>query len=305
MKDFLITHILDILALIIVLWGVYYGGKKGFMRIFITIIGFAAAMAAATFVSSVASDYVYSRIVRPRVIAAVEAKADELRAEYDPSERIKGLLSEQDINISDEQLKKLLGVITPDEYEKTDTSLLTNEKFRATLNSVFTEYCSKLTESLRGVLPEEITESADAYLNDNSAAETDKTKILDDNPLPFAELIEKKIIYPVLIKFVNRVLFLLTFSVVMTCAAILSKIFGILRKADGMVKSTDSFLGILLGFVYSLAILAVFSVLCSIFISYTAGANPLINNSSVTDSYFFKYIYSGTFVIITLITAKL
>lgn len=301
MASFLSNHILDIAAIAILAVGIISGRLRGFAKMAIAILGFAIAIAAAGFVSKTASEYVYTNFIRPSVIAAIENKAEEIKTEYNPSKQIINKLSEQGISISNEQLKTLLGVISKEKHKNVDTSLLTNSQFHATLNSVFTEYCGKITESLSGVLPDEIKENARKYLEENKELDNDKAKILDNNPLPFAELAERKIIAPIMIKVVSKVIFAATFAIVIALTTILSGIFGLLKKTDMVLKNTDCFLGGLVGLLYSVFILAVFSVLCSVFISLTSGSNPLINNNSIANSLFFKYIYSGTFILLSAV----
>ena len=75
-------YILDAIVIGAVTICVFSGRQRGAVRTLILIAGYAAAFAAAVFVSRTASDYVYEKAVRPAVISAVETKSEELAEEY-------------------------------------------------------------------------------------------------------------------------------------------------------------------------------------------------------------------------------
>ena len=97
-------YILDAIVIGAVIMCVFSGRQRGAVRTLILIAGYAAAFAAAVFVSRTASDYVYEKAVRPAVISAVETKSEELAEEYLSPEKLGGILKQQGISLTDEQL---------------------------------------------------------------------------------------------------------------------------------------------------------------------------------------------------------
>lgn len=288
--DWLLNHILDIMVVLIILIGIIYGKYKGIIRMIISLVVLFFAAAIASFVSSSTYEYVYINFVRPSVISAIEEKAAATITEYDPEERVKELL--YDKGISDE----ILDEIDISEYEEK----LSAPEISDALNHVFTEYCTKVTESLSGVLPEEIIDSANEYLATNSTAVEERLKIFNENKTSASELIEEYIIRPILIKTVKNVIFAVTFTVVFIMCSIISRIVGLIRKLS-VVREVDSLLGSILGFIYSIAGLMVFCFICSIIIDLTGNSNSIINKDIIEQTYFFKYVYTGAFTAISVL----
>ena len=288
--DWLLNHILDIIVVLIIIIGIIYGRCKGIIRMIISLVVFILAAAIASFVSSSTYEYVYINFVRPGVISAIEEKTAATITEYDPEIRVKELL--YDNGFSDE----IINEIDISDYEEK----LSAPEISDALNKVFTEYCTKVTESLSGVLPEEIIDSANEYLETNSTAVEDRLKIFNDNKTSASELIEEYIIRPILMKTVKNVIFAVTFAVVFLLCSILLRIVDLIRKIS-VVREIDSLLGSILGFVYSVAGILVLSFICSIIIDLTGNTNSIINTSMIEQTYFFKYVYKSAFSAISFL----
>ena len=288
--DWLLNHILDIIVVLIIIIGIIYGRCKGIIRMIISLVVFILAAAIASFVSSSTYEYVYINFVRPGVISSIEEKTAATITEYDPEIRVKELL--YDNGFSDE----IINEIDISDYEEK----LSAPEISDALNKVFTEYCTKVTESLSGVLPEEIIDSANEYLETNSTAVEDRLKIFNDNKTSASELIEEYIIRPILMKTVKNVIFAVTFAVVFLLCSILLRIVDLIRKIS-VVREIDSLLGSILGFVYSVAGILVLSFICSIIIDLTGNTNSIINTSMIEQTYFFKYVYKSAFSAISFL----
>lgn len=293
--DWFIAHILDIAVLLIIFGFIFWGRKKGIIRMLLSLAGFALAAALAAFVSNSTYEYVYIHAVQPSVTAFIEEKAESLAEEYSSGDKLKELFEEHD-NVSAEDIYSLFGENAGNE----ESTLLTKSEFRGTLNNVFTEYCTKLTESLSGVLPEEIIESAENYLEENNIADMETVAKLKENSVSVPELIEKEIIRPVMLKTVKNVIFAVTFAVFCAVISVLIHIAGLIRKINA-VRVPDSFFGGILGFIYGLLAIMALSLLCSIFIKLTGDVNPIVSSEAISGTYFFKYAYSGTFAALSLL----
>lgn len=276
--NFFTEHLLDIISILLIIIITFAGYKKGILRMIISLVGFFAAAAISGFVSNVTYEYVYFHIVQPSVMEYIESEADKLSEEY-----------------SQEKLLEKLGISAVNEAESNDTDLyLTDDKFSGKLNSIFKEYCGRITESLSGVIPDEILESADEYLEKNSF---DKQEVLNDSKDSAVTIIEAEIIRPVMLKTVKNVIFFITFIIVCIIFSILSRLAGIIRRIE-LIKTPDSFLGGILGFIYSILTIMALSLLCSIFIKLTANENTVLNTGVIEETFFFKYAYSWSFMLI-------
>lgn len=293
--DWFIAHILDIAALLIILGFILWGRKKGIIRMLLSLAGFALAAALAAFISNSTYEYVYIHAIQPSVSAFIEEKADILAEEYASGDKLKDLLGDQ-YSGQEEDIDSLFD----ENIGNKESTLLTKSEFRGTLNNIFTEYCAKLTESLSGVLPEEIIESAENYLEKNNIADKEKIAELKKSRTSIPELIEKEIVRPVMLKTVKNVIFAVSFAVCCAVISALIHIAGIIRKINA-VRVPDSFLGGILGFIYALLAIMALSLLCSIFIKLTGDVNPIVSSETISGTYFFKYAYSGTFAVLSLL----
>ncbi len=286
-------YILDAIVIGAVIICVLVGKYRGAVRTLILIAGYAAAFAAAVFVSRTASDYVYEKAVRPAVISAVETKSEELAEEYLSPEKLGGILEQQGISLTDEQLADVL------EKGENYAQLLTDSEFRGALTKLFTEYCRAITETFSGVVPEEILEEAEKYIAETEAEYRDTAEITEKKD-SMAEIIEREIIRPVMMKTVRTALFIVTFAAVLLIVSIIARAAGLIRKIPG-VRSADSFAGGILGLLQGLLFTAVLSVTANVFISLTSNANEYLNMETISGTFVFKRLYSGTFFLLSLI----
>lgn len=281
--DFLSEHYLDIITVLLIIIITYSGYKKGILQMVISLAGFFISAAVAGFVSNVTYEYVYFHIVQPSVMEYIEAEADKLSEEY-----------------SQEKLLEKFGVSLPDSEYPTDEDMpdLTNEEISGKLNSIFKEYCGRITESLSGVIPDEILESADKYLEKNTLDKEAALNYPSNMKASATTLIESEIVRPVMLKTVKNIIFFITFTVICIVFSIIIGAVKVIRKIE-LIKKPDSFFGGILGFVYSILTIMAISLLCSIFIKLTADENSFLNTSVIEKTYIFKYTYSFSFLLLT------
>lgn len=276
--NFITEHLLDIISVLLIIIITFAGYKKGILRMVISLVGFFAAAALSGFVSNVTYEYVYFHVVQPSVMEYIESEADKLSEEY-----------------SQEKLLEKLGLSAVDDTHTDEAEQhLTDDEISGKLNSIFKEYCGRITESLSGVIPDEILESADEYLEKNSF---DKQEVLNDSKASAVTIIEAEIIRPVMLKTVKNVIFFITFIIVCIIFSILSRLAGIIRRIE-LIKTPDSFFGGILGFIYSILTIMAMSLLCSIFIKLTANENSVLNTGVIENTFLFKYAYSWSFMLL-------
>lgn len=282
---FISEHLLDIITILLIIIITFSGYKKGILRMVISLIGFFASAALAVFVSNVTYEYVYFHIVQPSVMEYIETEADKLSEEY-----------------SQEKLLEKFGVTITDSenFSDIEASDLTNEEISGKLNNIFKEYCSRITESLRGVVPEEILESADEYLEKNKIDKETALNYPDGIKNSATTLIESEIVRPVMLRTVKNVIFFATFTIVCIIFSILLRIAKLFRQIE-LIKKPDSFFGGILGFIYSVLTIMAISLLCSIFIKLTANENSVLNTNVIEKTYIFKYAYSLSFVLLSVL----
>lgn len=280
---FISEHLLDIITVLLIIIITFWGYKKGILQMVISLAGFFAAAALAGFVSNVTYEYVYFKVVQPSVMEYIQTEADKLSEEY-----------------SQEKLLEKFGIVLPDDEETDEQTDLTNDEISGKLNSIFKEYCGRITESLKGVIPDEILESADRYLEENRLDRETALGNTDDIKSSAVTLIESEIVRPVMLTTVKNVIFFITFTVICIIISVLLRAVKIIRKIEA-IKKPDSFFGGVLGFIYSVLTIMAISLLCSIFIKLTANENSVLNTGVIEKTYIFKHAYSMSFFLLTVL----
>lgn len=288
------NYVLDLVIIVLIIGCAAAGSRKGAVRMLITLAGYIAAVAAAIFVSNVASEYVYENLIKPSVISALESKSESLGDEYLSSGKLNEILEEKGIILSDEQLASI------EENKEQYTELLNDEKIRESLNGMFTDYCKALTETFSGIVPEEIIEEAERYLKENNMEADRMITLVIQEKESVIKIIENEIVRPVMMKTVKFVLFAVTFAVVMILVSIISYAAKIIRRIP-VVNSADSFLGTMLGLLQGLLYTAVANAGVSLFIKLTSDANEYLNTAVISETYVFGLLYNATFYIVALI----
>lgn len=288
------NYALDAAVIGVIIICIAVGRHRGAVRTLIHLVGLAAAFAAAVFVSGAVSEYVYEKAVRPAVLSAMESKAEELEKEYLSPEKIGEMLSGYGIELTGEQISDLT------DNKEIFREVLTDGEFRATLNHVFTEYCKALTETFSGVLPGEIESEARRYIEEADAENKRAEQLFTDEKLSVTDIIEREIVRPVMLKTVSAVLFALTFAAVMLAVSIVSRAVGLIRKISA-IRSADGFLGGILGFVQGLLTVAVLCAAADIFVKLTSDGSSFINSGVIAETFIFKRLYNGFFVLLSLV----
>ncbi len=288
------NYVLDLVVIAVIIGCAIAGSRKGAVRMLITLTGYIAAVVAATFVSSVASEYVYDNLIKPSVISALERKSESVEDKFLSSDRINKILEENGLAFADDTIASI------NENKEQYVDLLNNEKFRESLHTLFTEYCEALTETFSGIVPEEILDEAERYLEENNM-ETDRMlTLITREKESVIKIIENEIIRPVMIKTVKFVLFAVTFAVVMIIVSIISYAAKVIRKIP-VVHSADGFLGTMLGLLQGLLYTAVANVCVGLFIKLTSDANEYLNTAVISETYVFELLYNATFYLVALI----
>ncbi len=288
------NYVLDLVIIVLIIGCAAAGSRKGAVRMLITLAGYIAAVAAAIFVSNVAAEYVYENLIKSSVISALEEKSESLGDEYLSSGKFNKILEERGISLTDEQLASI------EEDKEQYIELLNDEKIREGLNDVFTDYCKALTDTFSGIVPDEIIEEAERYLEENNMEADRMVNLITQEKESVIKIIENEIVRPVMMKTVKFVLFAVTFAVVMILVSIISYAAKIIRRIP-VVNSADSFLGTMLGILQGLLYTAVANAGVSLFIKLTSDANEYLNTAVISETYVFGLLYNATFYIVALI----
>ncbi len=290
--DLFVKYFFDVAIVFIILYGIFYGYKRGILRMVIAIIGIIVAAITANFIAEISYKYVYDTLVKDYVTEIIEEKYDEILMEYDPKTEISEMLSKKDIipNFSGGEIEY---------FDKNDENLsfdLTNDEIRDTLNNVYIEYFEVITKCLSNVFPDEIIENAENYLKEQEETNDDYEVIYGDKTGIIAT-IEKNIIRPTMYVIVKQAISLAVFILVNFIFSLIARLISVLRKIP-LVKSSDSFLGGILGLINGIVSVAVLIFITEIVIDITSNSNICINTQTTENSFLYGVSYDLIFYII-------
>ncbi len=287
-------YVLDLVIIALIVCCAVAGSRKGAVRMLISLAGYIAAVAAAVFVSNVASEYVYDNLIKPYVISALEAKAESLEEEYLSSDKLNEILEQNGVILADGQLSSITD--NSEQYSE----LTNNDEIRNLLKEIFTDYCKALTSAFSGVVPEEIVEEAERYIEENNVEAQRLLTLVTGERESMIAIIEGEIIRPLMLKTVKFVLFAVTFAVVMIIVSVISYAAKIIRKIP-VVNSADSFFGTVAGLLQGLLYTIIVNFGVSLFVKLTSDASEYLNTTIISETYIFGLLYNATFKAVALI----
>ncbi len=286
-------YILDLVIIVFIIGCIFAGSRKGAVMMLITLAGYVVAALTATFVSNSASEYVYDHVIKSAVVSVLETEAENLSKEYLSPQKLGEIFAENGVNLTDEQLKTIFA--DSEKYK----DIISDDELTEGLNSIFTEYCTALTEKLSGILPEEIITEAERYLNETNMENERLINLMTVDSKSFVEIIEREIIRPAMIKTVKFVLFAVTFAVIILIVGIICRMAKVIREIP-VVRSADSFLGVLLGTLQGLLYSGVFVLAVNVFIKITVDKNEYLSTAIISETYIFRFLYNAVFYLIAL-----
>ncbi len=261
--------IYDIVIAAILLSGVFFGIKRGFLKAVLSAAIYIAALIGANVLSDVYAQPLYMEHIRPGIVSAI---ADEIT---DTESRLtKQLLQIIDVS-SDED------ILNPDNFEKYLTDPEIGDTIRNITQNVFDGFKSGLSESV-----------PDAFADKVSYTDFDSefiSKLLKQDLNGAAESIEEKAIRSFGIKIVGMSIWSLAFAVITAAGKIVSAVILSVRKLD-TVRSADKILGGALGLLEACIIIIPIVMVLKLVVSLTdssAFSEEVINNT-----FLFKLFYN-------------
>ena len=285
------NYVLDLVIVVLIIGCAAAGSRKGALKMLITLVGYFAAVALASFVSNVASEYVYENILKQYVLSVLETKAEDLEYEYFSTGKINEILMENGVYLDEYQLSSIMN--NSEQYDE----LLNNDKIRESINDLFTDYCEALTSTFSGIVPEQIIDEAKRYIKQNNMENYRFLTLVTQEKDSIIKIIESEIIKPVMIRTIKLILFAITFALVMITVSVIIYAVKVIRKIP-VLNSADGFLGTLLGLIQGVMYILVANLCISMFIKFTADTNKYINTVIISETYIFGLLYDATFYLL-------
>lgn len=284
----------DAVVVALLLINIYSGGKRGFLKSVVLILGFAASVLVSWIVSSAAAPAVYENFIQEKTTVLIEERLKDVNIAGD----LKKLFSREDDGVvfSQNEMEAVLseengdltGAIQKLISNKYADINLSREEVELKLNSLFD---NQVNERIFGALPAYMKDPVNAYLNNSEDIVNDVLRALNGTSRSAAEYIEENFIRSGVVTLIRLGIFLIVFSVMMIAIQAISAGTNIV-KAIPLASSLNAFLGVLLGVVQGAAVIIIIAVVLKTLICLTGNELIAINSQTIEETYLFKAFYN-------------
>lgn len=284
----------DIAIIGILLVFIYNGGKKGFIKTVIVLIGYFAALFGGYIVSKSISPFIYEKTVQSSVEKAVLENIDKI----DIKSQINSIIQQQNVGVSfsDEEIGNIInngGDLATGfaSYAKEKGSTLDTSQLQDKFKNVFAE--NTILSSLNGIVPEDILKNIQMFLS-SGGDNINKIIVALNNPSQEqrAKDLTEVAIKPIIVLIIQIIVFIIAFSILMIVVRMLSNIITKTLKIVPVVGPINTFLGGVLGLLQGLIIIFIIMLIIKLIISITNNETMLFNNTTIEQTYIFKHIYN-------------
>lgn len=315
------NYTLDIIAAVIIIWGIISGCRKGAVTMIVSIVCTAAAFIIASVVAgSELPERIYEEKLSQSAEAMIEDALEDGKAKIE--QEIRNALKESVENIDihtgsdyiDNAVKEGLDEITDIEFDEVlgyvpdfysyfgvDTeTLLTNELIRDKIDEAAVTISAYIADEINNRLPFGIKISkrkvksviTDPELLGNIINDCIVTSAEENGRDRFASstlYIEKKLVKPTAVRIISNLIWIVVFSLVRLVMALILLIVRALRKI-GTVRTVDSVFGGILGAASGAAAVLVLSAVAFAVVTITGGMD-FLNEDIIGDTLVFRIFY--------------
>lgn len=275
--------IYDILMISFIAGGIISGSKKGFIRSVLGLAVYIAAIIGSGFISNNYTEMIYMQYIQPKIISVIEIKASDVASEI--SQRLQDMTDDKENNDETDADENKSEV-----NEKTD---LTNRENSDKLNSEPFDFFRSLAEKLKDELPDKLcdeVERIDENSDGQKAADDLYSAVLAGDMKTAAEYTEQKAIRPVMLKILGYAVWSLSYMIITVIGNAAVRLISHVRDFSA-VKSADSLLGGILGFVKGIIVCIVAAMIVQLIIIVTSDGFGILTEAYIEQTYIFRYIY--------------
>ncbi len=282
----------DVALIGVVIAYIYLGGKRGFLRTFVLLVGYIVSIAGAYFISDAVSPVVYDKFVKER---AEEVVADNI-LNFSIKDQIRSSIKKQGITIEipDEQIDNIINS-TDDlsqgfsNYVGAYSDAFSQQELEDMLGNAFNN--ESLLNKLKEKLPESIYNKIEDYIGTSTTKITEIVRILNNpNNEERAEEITDILFRPFAVSAIKFIVFMLAFALLMIIFRFIS---GLFKKfyLIPIAGQINSLLGAVLGLCQGLFIIFVVTLVIKIIIALMGNDLLFINEPTIEKTMLFRRIY--------------
>ncbi len=283
----------DVAVIGIILVCVYLGGKKGFLKTAILLVGYLVAVFGGFIIAKAVSPYVYDNYLKSRTEKAVQ----ENLKDFDMKKQIKDMFKEQNVGVEipDSEIDRIInggGDLSKGfaDYAKKSDSTVNQADVQNKFSKVFNN--DAILKNLKDRIPASIYSQMEEYLKSSKDSMNEIIKALN-NPSKeeSAKQVTELAVKPIVISVVQIVIFMITFTLLMILVRFIAQLFSKV-KAVPVVGSANTLLGGGLGLLQGVFIVIVLALITRLIISVTNNDLIAINTPTIEETRIFKAFYN-------------
>jgi len=282
--------IFDIGTILIILVYVLVNAKRGFAKIFISILGYILAIVLGSIVSDTLAEPIYNNVLKSETINNVQQVLDEHDVSTSISDRI--TQDTYGIKISDEKLKKVISSSDGmyNAINGTDgNELISKDKI---VNLIGESIEDEISKPLKSILPGSVVDYMMNSIKSNSDTLYSTASVLVQDDANPAEYIEQTFVRPILIYIIKMSIFFIVFLIVMIIVKMISKSMENNDSTPTIVTATNKLLGAILGLLQAIILLLIISIVLKFLVSVNGNVSEILNEDTIQNTKIFKYIYN-------------
>lgn len=289
-----ISWFYDIIIIAIIVISYYLGSRKGFVKMLLVLAGYVVACIGAYFISDIASESVYNKMLKSKVEQTVYSNVENINFK----EELKKELKEKGIeaDLSDSELDSILNN-TNDisgklaETLKKKNSALNIEDVKEKTSGIFSQ--NSVLKSIEGKVPDKLYNEIKTYFSENGNTADELISAMnnpDENER--AKEITELAVKPIVLSFVRYLLFIICFIILLIVLKIVIKMICKVVDIVPIISGANKFFGGIIGLAQGILLIFVLVMAIKLWVGFSSGDMLFFNSETIEKTKIFKQIYN-------------
>lgn len=276
----------DVALIAILLTGLFSGGRRGFTRSVILLVGFAAAGFISFSVSKSASSAIYDAVIAPPITRKLEACMENIDITSDIKEYADKL--ETGTGVTKEQIKAAIDTSDKDIVAGlSDVTGISYDNVEKKLNEMMANY---IGVEIDEKMPPYVTDAISEFSKNSREDFTSLAKAITSTSEEAAKYISDTVAKPVIVPIIRLVVFMIVFSVLSAVVSAIARTAKFVKRIP-LAGTVDTILGSALGIVEGIVVAIIVAMGIKVIILLTSDDVIAINTDTIEQTRIFKEFY--------------
>lgn len=285
----------DVFILAIILFYLYTGGKRGFVKSILIFVGYIVAFGAAFFVSNNFSDNIYDTFVKDKVVSSVETQISKVNITDEVKRALNNSFGKYGVTLTDQDVEDILKDDSVDFTDKITQKInstyrdanVDSSQIQQIVDDLFnSSVISDIIPSLSGFMPKTLQE----LFNTQNMTVDETLHALSGDVHTTAEYIETNVLRPNILGIIKTILFVITFFIVKTICYYITRMMSFVNKIP-LVGPVNTLLGLALGLLEGLLVAYIVAMIVRFVVFISSGNMIVFNDDTINSTLIFKHIY--------------